>query len=317
MQMTRARDLRELSDSLLKSEYSAELSKIPTSELDAYKLERIFYRRLSERLSFLFQITSGKVREILEEYFERIEVENIRRILRALHGKEKVSEEQLVPIPRRYQTVNFSALLETHTVREMVAYLKETPYVELRDSVSLYESYNNPLVLEARLDKIYNDNFWNMLEKMRDREVKRLVGTEIDLKNLFYMLSLKFMKTEEKIIREVMIDVHYKLHRNLIEQLMGVPYETIPRILTWPPYVDLAKKSLELLHKGLAVESENVFSRYLYSYAETVALRNPNGLAYAFAYLYLCLREAKNLTALAVGKQLKLDNEKIQNLLLL
>jgi vacuolar-type H+-ATPase subunit C/Vma6 len=98
---------------------------------------------------------------------------------------------------------------------------------------------------------------------------------------------------------------------------MGVPYETIPRILTWPPYVDLAKKSSELLHKGLAVVSENVFSRYLYSYAETVALRNPNGLAYAFAYLYLCLREAKNLTALAVGKQLKLDNEKIQNLLLL
>jgi vacuolar-type H+-ATPase subunit C/Vma6 len=67
----------------------------------------------------------------------------------------------------------------------------------------------------------------------------------------------------------------------------------------------------------MLAETESIFSQHLYSNAETSALRNPNSLVYVFAYLDLCFKEARNLTTLAIGKQLKLEEEKIRSSLLL
>jgi len=316
--MLRAKDIVEISDILFKSDYGAELSKVPIKELDAYQLENIFYQKLSERLSFLFEITSGKIKEALEDYYRKIEVENIKRIIRAIHGKEKISEDRLIHIPRRFQTVNFSALIETHTIREMIDLLKETPYRELKDKIELYEKYNNPLVLESQADKIYYSSLWTKLGEIADKdEVKQLIGTEIDLKNLLHIFSFKHMKMEPEFLKEIMINVYYKLPKSLVPQLIGASYESIPNLLTWPPYVDLTKKAVELLDTGMLTETEHIFSQHLYSYAETAALRNPNSLVYVFAYLNLCLREARNLTTLALGKQLKLEEERIRDSLFL
>jgi vacuolar-type H+-ATPase subunit C/Vma6 len=310
--MSRAKGMAEMSDFLLKGDYAAELSKTSAKELDAYRMEKIFYQKLSERFSFLLQITSGKIEEALEEYYKKFEVENIKRIIRATHGKEKINEDQLVPVPRKYQTVNLSALVEADTAEEMVGFLKETPYRGLKDRLGLYVKYNNPLLLEAQLEKIYYDNFWAKLEKMPDNgEVKKLIGTEIDLKNLLYIFSFKHMKMEQQLLGEMMINVNYRLDKNLIRQLINGSYEAIPGLLTWPPYIEVSKKAADLFDKGMLTDAENVFSQYLYSYAETVALSKPNDLVYVFAYLHLCVREAKNLTTLTLGKQLKLSEERI------
>lgn len=318
VRMLRAKDIVEMSDVLLKTDYAADLSKLPLKELDAGQLERIFYGKLSERLSYLFQITSGKIRQVLEDYYRKIEVQNIKRILRAIHGKEKLTDADLVPIPRRYQTVNFSALLEVSSIRETTDLLKETPYKNLRDSIDLYEKYNNPLVLEAQTDKIYYNNLWQKLEQIPGSDqVKQLIGTEVDLNNLLHIFSFKQMKMEPDLLRELVINVYYKLPKSYVPQLIAAPYEAISRLLAWPPYVELTRKAADLLDKGMLADAENIFAQHLYSYAEIVALRNPNGLAYVFAYLDLCLREARNLTTLAVGKQLKLEEEKIRSALLL
>jgi vacuolar-type H+-ATPase subunit C/Vma6 len=316
--MLRAKDLAEVSEFLLKSDYSTELSKIPVKELDAPQMEKTFYQKLSERFSFLVQITSGKTREVLEEYYKGIEVENIKRIIEAMHGKEKIDEDRLIPIPRKYQTVNFSALLGTRTIREMIDLLKETPYRSLRDIVDLYEEYNNPLILEAHVEKTHYNNFWAKLEKASDKdEVKKLIGTEIDLKNLLYIFSFKHMKMKQDLLQEMLINIYYRLPKNLIPELINTSYESIPKVLTWPPYVELAKKVVDLLDKKMLTEAENIFSEYSYSYAEIERIRKPNNFAYIFAYLFLCFKEARNLTTLAIGKQLNLDEEKIRGSLFL
>lgn len=316
--MLRTKNMVEMADVLFRTDYGADLSKVPLKELDAYQLERIFYQKLSERLSYLFQITSGRTREALEGYYRKIEVENIKRIIRAIHGRGKASETSLIHIPRRYQTVNFPALIEASGIREMLDLLRETPYKDVRASVDLYQRYDNPLVLEAQVDKIYYSSLWQKLKGIPNNDdVKQLLGTEIDLRNLLYIFSFKQMKMDPDLLKEMMVDVHYKLPKSIIHQSISASYETIPRFLTWPPYVDLAKKAVDLLDKGMLAETESIFSQHLYSNAETISLRNPNSLVYVFAYLDLCFKEARNLTTLAVGKQLKLEEEKVRSSLLL
>jgi vacuolar-type H+-ATPase subunit C/Vma6 len=314
----KARDLREINSLLSRSDYSTDLSELPIRETRADLFERIFYRKLSERLSLTVQIADGRVKETLEEYYKKIEVENIKRIINAIHGGEKINEESLIPVPRKYQIVNFSALLEAHDIREMIDLLRATPYRGLRNKIDLYERYNNPLILEMQTEQILYNSLWHKLSAVpNEDEVEELIGTEIDLKNLMSIVFFKNMKMEQELIEEMLVDIRYRLTKDLIQQLIAASLETMPRLLSWPAYVDLTRKALELLDKEMFAEIEHVFSQYIYSYAETEMLRKPNNLVYVFSYLYLCFREARNLTTLITGKQLRLDEEKIQSFLFL
>lgn len=313
----KAKNVAELSDLLLKSDYSPELSKIPAKEMDAYQLERVFYQKLSERLSFLIKITSGKTRKALEDYYKKIEAENLKRIIRAVHGKEKITEDQLIPVPRRFQSVNLSALCQAQTVTEVINLLRETPYKHLIEKIELYAKYNNPIILEAETDRIYYDLLWDSLARIVDRDkVKELIGTEIDLKNLSYVLLTRRMKTQE-LLEEILLKHYYKLPKNILSRLIATPFETIGELQIGPPYGEIVERVVELIEKEMFTQADQVFLRNLYLKAEKLALRNPNNLVFVFVYLQFCFREAQNLTTLAIGKQLMLDEERIRGSLFL
>lgn len=314
--LSRSKDLTGICDFLLKTDYSKELGKIPIEEVDASRLERIFYQKLSDRLFFLLSITGGKIKMALEDYCRKIDAENLKTITRAIHAQEKSTENQLIPIPRKYQTVNFGVLLQSKNVREMVSLLRASPFRSLADVMEIYEKYDNSLVIEAQADKACYEKLWKDLDKVQDkRTIRTFVETEIDLKNLLLLLSLKYMNVDISLIQKMMINVRRKLPRDVVQQLGNVSFDSVAEFLTWPPYKDLAKKAVDLASKGLLNDVENIFSRFAYSNAEAASLRNANNLTYVFAYMQLCFREARNLTTLATGKQLKLNDEEIRGFL--
>jgi len=312
------RDMSAIYDFLLKTDYSEELAMISPEHFDPAEMERIFYNKLSQRLYFLLEISDGRIRTAFESYSRKIELENLRRITRAIYAGEKITETQLIPIPRKYQSVNFPALLQAQTLREMVDLLGETVYRDLKNALIIYEKYGNPLVIEAQESRVCYELIWRSLRGIADQAaVKELIGTEIDLKNLQYIFSFKYMNMEEELFEKLIIDIRYKLPKNLAEQLAGVSYQNVPEHLTWPRYREIGMKAVELISKGKLGDTENLFLQQLYSYAETIAIRNPNNLVYVFTYLELCFREARNLTSLIVGKHLRMEDEKIRSLLLL
>jgi len=310
-------DLKGIVDYLLTTDYSSELSRIPTEGLMASQLEQVFYKKLSERWHFLLGITSGNMRELLEAHNARLEVENLKRIVRAVHGEEKASDAQLISIPRKYQNMNFSALLRTKKMTEVADLLKETPYKGLGELLVEYERYNSLIVLETQLDKVYYSDFWLKTAKSSDRKrIRALIGTEIDLRNLQLMISAKYMKLDPQLIERMIIDLRYKLRKNATTRLANVDLQEIPNVPLWTPYSQLLHTAVELVDEGRLVDMETLFSRYLYSYAEKMSAKCPTNLAYVFSYLTLCLREAKNLTTLVIGKQTKIRTENLRKLVL-
>ena len=305
-------------DFLLKTDYSEDLAVISPDSFDPSRMESVFLKKLSERLYFMLEIADRKIKTALASYARKIEIENISRITRAIYAKEKISEDQLILIPRKHQSVNFSVLIQANSVREMVDLLGETVYRDLKNALPTYEKYDNPLVIEAQASKICYELLWKSLRGIEDEDtVKELIGTEIDLLNLRYLFAFKYMHMEQELLEKLMIDVKYKLPKDLAQQLEGIPYENIPDHIIWPSYKQIAKESVDLIRRGKLGETENLFLQRLYSYAESLSIRNPNKMVYVFAYLELCAREARNLTALIVGKQLKMDVEKLRPLMLL
>lgn len=130
--LAKAKTLRDVSDSLLKTSYATAVSKLPTRELDAAALEEIFLGMLVERFFFVPRAAQGNLQDLLNRYCARFEVENIKRIIRAKHGGEIEEEPMLIPLPREYTLVNFGALLKASNVDEVVELLARLRMVPSR-----------------------------------------------------------------------------------------------------------------------------------------------------------------------------------------
>jgi V/A-type H+/Na+-transporting ATPase subunit C len=310
------RNLGEMNDHLLKTDYSAELSRVTTTQVTALQLEHIFSEKLSNRWYSLAATSSGKIRNLLEVHNLRLEIENLKRIVRVVHGKQSITEEQLFTIPHKYQNVNLRALMVAKTMFEVIDLLKVSPYKDLEDWLEEYERYGNPIILEAQLDKIYYDDFRSALHKTPDSgEIWTLIGTQVDMRNVQLAISSKYMKIQPDVLQKMIVDEGYRLSKNATSRLVGSDLQGIPGVLSWPSYVDLAHKVVELIEEGRIFEMDTLFSRFLHAYAEKMSIRNPNSLVYVFSYLDLCLREAKNLTTLGIGKQMNVASERLRSLM--
>ncbi len=310
-----ARNLSDMIDHLLKTDYSAELSQFTATQVTALQLENIFSEKLSERWYSMAATSSGKMRNLLEAHNLKLEISNLKRIIRSINGKQKIAEEQLFTIPRKYQNANLRALVAADTMLEALDLLKASPYKDLGEWLDEYERYHTPVILEAQLDKTYYDKLWSALHKMPDSgKIWSLMGTQVDLRNIQLAISSKYMKMEPSILQKMIIYKGYKLSKNTTSKLVDSDLQGIPGILAWQSYSELAHNAVELIEEDSVFEVEILFSKYLHSYTEKTLIRNPNSFVYVFSYLDLCLREARNLTTLAIGKQMNLPEEKLRSL---
>jgi vacuolar-type H+-ATPase subunit C/Vma6 len=314
--LAKVKSLREVSDNLLKTEYGAEISKLPTKEIDGSTLEEIFLKTLVKRFFFITREAQGKIKELLTEYCARFEVENIKRIIRAKHGGEIIEEPRLIPLQREYTLVNFPALLNAKDVDEVVALLRETSYRSIAKKLELYREASVTMILEAALDDIHFLRLWELVEKAPDPEgLRGLIGEEIDLTNMLIGISLKARGLSANLIDQALIPVSYKLPLRRLRAFTKGRLEDASSILSTPPYNKLASDAVTLLSGGASEPLEKVFLKRLYEDASEALKILFLDAGYVIAYLLLCECEARNLITIATGKQLDVSDEQIsQNL---
>ncbi|MBS7629863.1 V-type ATPase subunit, partial [Candidatus Bathyarchaeota archaeon] len=133
----------------------------------------------------------------------RIEIENLKRVLRAKHTGEPIDSRNLIPLGREHTTINFPALLKAENVDETVTLLKETPYAPLSGRVEAYRRLNLPIILESLLDKIYFERVLERMDGLVDvGSLRWLVCQEVDLRNLSLIFTLKLMDAPPRLIED-------------------------------------------------------------------------------------------------------------------
>ena len=152
--MAKSKSLSEIVDQLLRSDYATEIGKLPSEQVDSSKLEMIFLKTLVERFFNLTKNAKGKGREFLENYVARIEIENLKRILRAKHTNAKIDGHKLIPLDRQHTLINFPALLKAKDIEETTALLRETPYASLTRRIDDYKRLSVTIIIESYLDSI-------------------------------------------------------------------------------------------------------------------------------------------------------------------
>jgi vacuolar-type H+-ATPase subunit C/Vma6 len=306
--LAKAKNLKDLSDDLLKTDYSDEISKLPTQEQDAVSLERIILKKLVERFFFVRRSAQGKMQELLTRYCARFEVENIKRIIMSKHGGEEVEESALIPLEREHTLVNFPALLKAKDIDEAASLLRDTQYHAIQEKLQPYKESGKTMVLEAALDEIYFSKVWELAKGIQG--AKDLIGEEMDLRNLLTVFYLKTTGTPARLIEESTIPLSYALPRMTLHALIQSRLEDAPSLVS-RSYSRLAGEVANSLRSGSSLLLERVFFRQLYSDASAVLTTRALQAGYVIAYLLLCEREAKNLVSTITGKQLGLTEENI------
>jgi vacuolar-type H+-ATPase subunit C/Vma6 len=316
--LVKTKSLKEVSDGLLKTEYGAEIGKLPTKEVDAGTLEEIFLRILVNRYFFVIREAQGKIQDLLSRYCSRFEVENIKRVIRAKHGGETIKELNLIPLAREHTLVNFPALLNAKDVEEVVGLLRETSYRPLAEKLEVYRQARVTMTLEAALDNIYFSRVWETAKKVPGgKGVRDLIGTEMDLRNLLTVVSLKLRDLSPNLIEEALISSWFRLSEERLHSLIRARLEDAPSIITTQPYATAISEVLNLMRSGSPLSLETIFLRELYRDAFNALRTYFLDAGYVVAYLLLSECEAKNLVTITTGKQLGLSEEEIsQNMFL-
>jgi vacuolar-type H+-ATPase subunit C/Vma6 len=305
--LAKAKNLRDVTDNLLKTDYASEIGKIPTAEQDATTLEGIFLRRLVERFYFVQRAAQGRTQELLSRYCARFEVENIKRILRAKQG-QSTEEPTLIPIPREYSLVNFPALVKSKDMDELASLLRDTPYHSLLEKTQQVKERGASMILEAALDRIYFGRVWDLAR--RSKGVRELIGEEMDLRNLMIAFSLKTRGMSLLDMEESLIPLSYRLPQSQLRSLLQSRIEDASGILAGR-YSRLAAEASDILRSDSSSPLEWLFFRQLYGDAYTALRAHALEPGYIMAYLLLCECEAKNLISIVTGMQLNLSEEEI------
>jgi vacuolar-type H+-ATPase subunit C/Vma6 len=307
MILAKAKNLRGVTDNLMKTDYAAEIGQLPTQEQDATALENIFLRKLVQRFFFLRRAAQGKIQDLLTRYCARFEVENIKRVIRAKHGQSE-EEPSLIPIPREYTLVNFPALLKAKDIDEVASLLRDTPYHPILEKLQSYRESGATITLEATLDTIYFRKVWELARKLAG--MRDLVGEEIDLRNLLIAFSLKSREISPRLIEDSVIPLSYKLPKPMLRSVLQSRIDDAPNILA-ADYSKLASEAVNLLKSGSSLPFEWLFSKQLYGNASAALRTHALQAGYIVAYLLLCECEARNLVSIATGKELNLSEEEI------
>jgi V/A-type H+-transporting ATPase subunit C len=298
-----AKDLKEAIERIPKSEYR-EIIKLAT--LDATVLERIFLEKMVERFYFIVNAASGDVQKFFKGYSSRFEMENVKRVLRVIHGGELLEEQNLIPLIKEFTLVNFSALMKAKDLKEAVGLLRETDYGHLIDDFELYQKFGTTSILEASLDKHYYERLHEVAQRIPDKKlVKDIIGFEIDLKNLMTILSLKMRGSEQGEIQNRIVEQFYRMREFRIKNLIEARTEDFAHILKPSYYAKFAEEIQTALSNGSWKEGERIFSAELHDEASKIAARNPHTLAFVLYYLIRCEYEAKDLIAAVVSKQIR------------
>lgn len=307
-------DLRAFAEAVSKGDYMNKVGVISREELSGKRLSRAFGEVYTERLLYVVKIAGGKIRDFVDMFVRRMEIENIKRVLRAKFSNNPVSEDDLLEIPREFTYVNISAMIDSPSFDDALYQLSPSPYKAAVEFSQYAKNLNTPLPVELALETEYYLKTIGYASKLKGgEELIKVLGSEYSAKFIFYVLAIK-MLGGQVIYLEKNIDKISKpmiLNRRIVLDFLRAREDTALDVLNkstykWiVPYIEESVSRKDV--GGLYYWVNKAFKDYINS----KAIKNPLNLVFLLWYMYAVEYEYRNLVAIALGKELNLKPEEI------
>ena len=309
-----AESLEEALRQLRGTPYAAEVEAAAQAGNVLQEAERALERNLVQSYGRVIRTLSGPPQALIVEALRRLEVDNLKAILRGLATGAPAEEIRavLVPLDRR-GLLPLEQLLAAAGVAEAVQALDGLPYARpLAAALERYQREGSLFPLEVALDLDYLRRLWGRALALggADRaSARRALGSRYDVLNVTWLLRYKLIyRLLPQEIFNYTLPYGYRvddetIHRAATAGDLAALVEALPQ-----PYRGLLAP---LVGAGIA-RMEVALRRYLWREALALLSGYPFQVGVILSYLYLKEAEVRDLVAILEGKSLGRPPAEIQ-----
>ena len=272
--------------------YDRALGPLSSERLRRAPLERRLVFSLTDDYADIRRFVTGyRVRGLMENFFLKYEIRIIQTLITNISDERPggFDPEELNRETRSVFNIKLAGLLSAKTVPELIAGLKGTAYYPVLSRV--YRGDISPFTLVNQLDLFYYLNLWDKVNGYGDKKeiepLRRVVGTEIDLKNIIWVYRFKRYRTEASTIFAHLIPAGYAMSMPELKRIAEAGGESA------------AKKYKRVFVKDASLEA--CYHSKMIETMERVFKKEPDSAALIFAYLFFKELEIYNVTSLIEG----------------
>ncbi|HSG28144.1 MAG TPA: V-type ATPase subunit [Candidatus Krumholzibacterium sp.] len=316
--LAETRDLSEFYATLSGTIYEPVFSK-PEISFDPRVGEKALLEQEVQWHRELLGDVRGAEKALIGHFLEKYEIENLKAALRIREGSrggEDMKYMVRTPLPN---SLPFQAISEASSMEDVMAYLSGTPYEKaIREVFDDYREKGTLFPIEINLEIDYYKRLQEKVEALgkRDREIARkLVGLEIDQKNLGWLVRLKFyydIPVGE--LLDYNIPGGYRMNRDRLRTAFKA--DTIREVISVALERSFRSAS-EMMVQGDQMSKLYLLEIILWNYLITEAKRTLGGFPFTIgtilSYLILKRTESRNLIPIMNGKIYKMDRGEIES----
>ncbi len=316
-----ARDLAEFHAVLVGTPYEAVFAK-PEAAADPKLAERLLVEEEVQWHADIIKALKNRERSLIATMLERYELENLKVALRIREGdraKEDLAYVVRKPLPHN---LPLEGIATARTLEDVFPYLVNTPYLApLKKSLEGCRQKCTLFPAEIALELDFYRRIKERIEALSraDRPVARkLIGIEIDLRNIGWLLRLKFyygVPSGELI--DFLIPGGYRLTSYQLRRAF-MP-DSVKDVLTVLSLIILEREfglAADLLRNeeeiGKLYFIEVILSKYMLIEIRKIFEGYPFTIGTVLGYLIMKRVEIQNLITILNGKVLNLDKPDIE-----
>ena len=276
--------------------YSTILAEVDENNVHRVDLENALKKDIMTDYSKFRKFAVGQLKEFINVYFRKIEIESLKLILRAFeagHVEYSVLEKSLMFLTGN-DGLDIPKLALSKDLEEFLSRLYGTDYYELLKPF-LYDSDETRLFdMEMTLDLYYIRCLKKAFERLPDKTdraiVKEMMETEADILNILWIYRSKYLhEFPNELIRSYLVHITGKLGRKMTDSLINAGNtEEYLDILKRSPYGFLFDDQNQLFF-------EHSYLEYIHKLHRTYFRRRPFSVACIISYLRLKELEIANI----------------------
>ncbi|MDD4856846.1 MAG: V-type ATPase subunit [Candidatus Krumholzibacteria bacterium] len=312
-----ARDLSEFYATLSGTVYEPVLSR-PEVSLDPRIAERLLIEQEVKWHADLIKDVRDPEKQLVVALLEKYELENLKAALRIREGDRSSDDLKYLIRKNLPHALPYQSIAEARTLDEVLQYLVATPYLlPIRGSLDEYKQKGTLFPVEIAVELDYYRRIKAKIDALgrSDKPIaRRLIGLQIDIKNIGWLIRLKFYyNIPSGDLIEYNIPGGYRLTSDRMRHAFAA--DSIKDVLaialerSFKPAADIARREEELSKLYLL---EIILWDYLVHEAKKTYGGFPFTIGTVLSYLILKRTEIMNLITVLNGKVLKLEKSDIE-----
>jgi vacuolar-type H+-ATPase subunit C/Vma6 len=319
--LTGARDFAEFHAVLRGTVYEDVFAK-PEAAADSRLAERLLMEEEVQWHADLIKALKEPERSLVAMMIERYEIENLKVALRVREGEREKRELSYIIRTELPHKLPLASIAAARTIEEALPYLEGTPYLSpLKKSLEDCKQRGTlfPAEIALELDLYRRVNACVGTLSRRDRPIARkLIGIEIDLRNIIWLVRLKFYCgiSSSDLVNYNMPGGYRLTNRQLRHAFLPDSMKDVFTILALITLEHEFRIAADLLRDegdlGKLYFLEIVLWKYMLTETRKILGGYPFTIGTVLGYLIMKRNEIRNVITILNGIALKLEKGEIE-----